>query len=103
MANNACRKLPVGIQSFNKIREEGYLYIDKSDIIWKLANNGKQYNYLSRPRRFGKSVLVDTLQAYFEGRKDLFEGLQMKLRHIWIEHLMFMSNYMASILNQQIH
>ena len=63
MANNACRKLPVGIQSFNKIREEGYLYVDKSDIIWKLANNGKQYNYLSRPRRFGKSVLVDTLQA----------------------------------------
>ena len=62
MANNACRKLPVGIQSFNKIREEGYLYVDKSDIIWKLANNGKQYNYLSRPRRFGKSVLVDTLQ-----------------------------------------
>ena len=78
MANNACRKLPVGIQSFNKIREEGYLYVDKSDIIWKLANNGKQYNYLSRPRRFGKSVLVDTLQAYFEGRKELFEGLKIK-------------------------
>ena len=77
MANNACRKLPVGIQSFNKIREEGYLYVDKSDIIWKLANNGKQYNYLSRPRRFGKSVLVDTLQAYFEGRKELFEGLKL--------------------------
>ena len=44
MANNEYRKLPVGIQSFNKIREEGYLYVDKSDIIWKLANNGKQYN-----------------------------------------------------------
>ena len=76
MANNEYRKLPVGIQSFNKIREEGYLYVDKRDIIWKLANTGKQYNYLSRPRRFGKSVLVDTLQAYFEGRKDLFEGLK---------------------------
>ena len=87
MANNACRKLPVGIQSFNKIREEGYLYIDKSDIIWKLANNGKQYNYLSRPRRFGKSVLVDTLQAYFEGRKDLFEGLKiMELEKEWKQH-----------------
>lgn len=128
MANNACRKLPVGIQSFNKIREEGYLYVDKSDIIWNLANNGRQYNFLIRPRRFGKSVLVDTLQAYFEGRKELFEGLkimdlekdwkqypvirfdmsrgerlQMKLRHIWIELLMFMNNYMASISNQQIH
>ena len=87
MANNACRKLPVGIQSFNKIREEGYLYVDKSDIIWKLANNGKQYNYLSRPRRFGKSVLVDTLQAYFEGRKELFEGLKiMELEKEWKQH-----------------
>ena len=75
MANNEFRKLPVGIQSFNVIREEGYLYVDKTDMIWKLANNGKQYNYLNRPRRFGKSVLVDTLQAYFEGRKELFEGL----------------------------
>ena len=87
MANNACRKLPVGIQSFNKIREEGYLYIDKSDIIWKLANNGKQYNYLIRPRRFGKSVLVDTLQAYFEGRKELFEGLKiMELEKEWKQY-----------------
>lgn len=87
MANNACRKLPVGIQSFNKIREEGYLYVDKSDIIWKLANNGKQYNYLSRPRRFGKSVLVDTLQAYFEGRKELFEGLKiMELEKDWKQY-----------------
>ncbi len=87
MANNEYRKLPVGIQSFNKIREEGYLYVDKSDIIWKLANNGKQYNYLSRPRRFGKSVLVDTLQAYFEGRKDLFEGLKiMELEKDWKQY-----------------
>ena len=72
MANNACRKLPVGIQSFNKIREEGYLYVDKSDIIWKLANNDKQY-YLLRLLRFGKYLLVDILQAYFDGRKELFE------------------------------
>ena len=87
MANNEYRKLPVGIQSFNKIRKEGYLYIDKSDIIWKLANNGKQYNYLSRPRRFGKSVLVDTLQAYFEGRKELFEGLKiMDLEKDWKQY-----------------
>ena len=47
------RKLPVGIQSFAEIRREGYLYVDKTDIIWRLANRGKKYNYLSRPRRFG--------------------------------------------------
>lgn len=54
------RKLPVGIQSFEEIRKGGYLYVDKTDIIWQLANRGKKYNYLSRPRHFGKSVLVDT-------------------------------------------
>ena len=52
------RKLPVGVQSFEKIRKEGYLYVDKTDIIWNLANRGRRYNYLSRPRRFGKSLLV---------------------------------------------
>ena len=78
------RRLPVGIQSFEKIRKEKYLYVDKTDLIWKLANNGKTYNYLSRPRRFGKSVLVDTLQAYFEGKRDLFEGLKiMELEKEW--------------------
>ena len=81
------RRLPVGIQSFKKIREDKYLYIDKSDIIWQLANNGTQYNYLSRPRRFGKSVLVDTLKAYFEGRRDLFEGLKiMNLETEWKQY-----------------
>ena len=63
------RRLPVGIQSFEIIRKDGYLYVDKTDIIWQLANKGKMYNYLSRPRRFGKSVLVDTLEAYFMGKK----------------------------------
>ena len=78
------RRLPVGIQSFEKIRKEKYLYVDKTDLIWNLANNGKTYNYLSRPRRFGKSVLVDTLQAYFEGKKELFEGLKiMELEKEW--------------------
>lgn len=60
------RRLPAGIQSFQVIRKNGYIYVDKTDLIWQLANYGKKYNYLSRPRRFGKSVLVDTLQAYFE-------------------------------------
>ena len=87
MANNEFRKLPVGIQSFNVIREEGYLYVDKTDIIWNLANKGRQYNFLIRPRRFGKSVLVDTLQAYFEGRKELFEGLKiMELEKEWKQY-----------------
>ena len=80
------RKLPVGIQSFEKIRKEGYLYVDKTDIIWQLANRNKTYNYLIRPRRFGKSVLVDTLEAYFLGKKELFEGLKiMQLETEWVK------------------
>ena len=80
------RILPVGIQSFEEIRKEGYLYVDKTDIIWQLANRGKKYNYLSRPRRFGKSILVDTLEAYFLGKKELFEGLKiMQLETEWVK------------------
>ena len=78
--------MPVGIQSFEKIREGGYLYVDKTDIIWQLANRDKTYNYLSRPRRFGKSVLVDTLEAYFLGKKELFEGLKiMQMETEWVK------------------
>ena len=80
------RILPVGIQSFEKIRKGGYLYVDKTDIIWQLANRNKTYNYLSRPRRFGKSVLVDTLEAYFMGKKELFEGLKiMQMETEWVK------------------
>ena len=80
------RRLPVGIQSFEEIRKDGYLYVDKTDIIWQLANRGKKYNYLSRPRRFGKSVLVDTLETYFMGKKELFEGLKiMQLETEWVK------------------
>ena len=80
------RRLPVGIQSFEEIRKEGYLYVDKTDIIWQLAQKGKKYNYLSRPRRFGKSVLVDTLEAYFMGKKELFEGLKiMQMEKEWVK------------------
>jgi len=78
------RRLPVGIQSFKEIRTDNYVYVDKTDLVWYLANMGDKYNYLSRPRRFGKSVLVDTLERYFEGRKDLFEGLKiMDLETKW--------------------
>ena len=84
MAGIKRRKLPVGIQSFNVIRKQNYVYVDKSDIVWELVNNGDKYNYLSRPRRFGKSLLVDTLHAYFEGKKELFEGLKiMEMEEEW--------------------
>ena len=80
------RRLPVGIQSFEEIRKQGYLYVDKTDVIWQLANKGKTYNYLIRPRRFGKSVLVDTLEAYFMGKKELFEGLKiMQMEKEWVK------------------
>ena len=80
------RRLPVGIQSFEKIRKGGYLYVDKTDIVWQLANTDKTYNYLSRPRRFGKSVLVDTLESYFLGKKELFEGLKiMEMEKEWVK------------------
>ena len=80
------RRLPVGIQSFEKIRKGGYLYVDKTDIVWQLANTDKTYNYLSRPRRFGKSVLVDTLESYFLGKKELFDGLKiMEMEKEWVK------------------
>jgi len=84
MTENTNRILPLGIQSFTEIRKKGLLYIDKTDLVWELANSGKKYNYLSRPRRFGKSLLVDTIQTYFEGKKELFEGLKiMQLEKEW--------------------
>lgn len=67
-------KYPIGIQSFPEIIQEGYVYIDKTDYIGKLKDGGKYY-FLSRPRRFGKSLLLSTMKAYFEGRRDLFKGL----------------------------
>ena len=79
-------KFPVGIQTFEHIRKDGYAYVDKTALVHKLANNGKAY-FLSRPRRFGKSLLVSTLDAYFSGRKDLFEGLAMeRLETEWAQH-----------------
>lgn len=70
-------KYPIGIQDFEKIRKEGYLYIDKTSFIYQMVNGGSYY-FLSRPRRFGKSLLVSTLEAYFKGKKELFEGLAMQ-------------------------
>ncbi len=74
MMGGILRKLPIGIQTFAEIREENYLYVDKTAFVWQIANTGKPY-FLSRPRRFGKSLLLSTFEAYFEGKKELFEGL----------------------------
>ena len=77
---------PIGIQNFEKIRKGGYLYIDKTALIYQLANTGSYY-FLSRPRRFGKSLLLSTLEAYFQGKKELFEGLALeKLEKEWTEY-----------------
>ena len=79
-------KYPIGIQTFANIINEGYLYVDKTALVYKLANDSKYY-FLSRPRRFGKSLLVTTLEAYFQGRKELFEGLAIsKLETEWTQY-----------------
>lgn len=77
---------PIGIQNFEKIRKEGYVYIDKTAMIYQLVKTGNYY-FLSRPRRFGKSLLISTLEAYFQGKKELFTGLAMeKLEKDWIAY-----------------
>ena len=82
-------KFPIGIQSFSQLIEDGYVYVDKTDLIHRLVKNGKIY-FLSRPRRFGKSLLVSTLKCYFEGKKDLFKGLAIeRLETEWAEHPAF--------------
>ncbi len=79
----ALKNFPIGIQDFASIRNEGFFYVDKTDLVYKLTHTSKYY-FLSRPRRFGKSLLVSTLQCYFEARKDLFTGLAMeKLETEW--------------------
>ena len=80
-------KYPVGIQTFEEIREKGYLYIDKTKYIVDFREKGMKYVFLSRPRRFGKSLFASTLQAYFEGRKELFEGLAIAdYEKEWVKH-----------------
>ncbi|MDO5128391.1 MAG: AAA family ATPase [Prevotellaceae bacterium] len=82
-------KYPIGIQDFEKIIQDGYVYVDKTDLVYKLANEGHIY-FLSRPRRFGKSLLISTLKYYFQGRKDLFKGLAIdKLETKWAEYPVF--------------
>ena len=86
MAENV-RCYPVGIQTFEKIREGNYLYVDKTQYIVDFRENKMNYVFLSRPRRFGKSLFVSTLQAYFEGKKELFEGLAIAdYEREWVKH-----------------
>lgn len=81
----AQRLYPLGIQTFSEIRRRDMLYVDKTEYVYRMASSGKFF-FLSRPRRFGKSLLVSTFQSYFEGRKELFKGLAIeKLEHEWTE------------------
>lgn len=76
------RKLPTGIQNLREIREQDHYYVDKTDLVIDLIESGK-YFFLSRPRRFGKSLLVDTLKELFEGNRALFDGLAAETRWDW--------------------
>lgn len=78
-------KYPIGIQNFESLRKDGYFYVDKTALMYELVQNGRYY-FLSRPRRFGKSLLISTLEAYFQGKRELFEGLAVeKLETDWVK------------------
>ena len=80
------KKYPIGIQTFAEIIRGKYVYVDKTDVAWQLANHAK-YIFMSRPRRFGKSLLTSTLESYFKGERELFEGLKiMELEHEWVQY-----------------
>ena len=83
----ATKLYPIGMQTFSEIREEDFLYVDKTEYIYRMTHTSGKYFFLARPRRFGKSLLVSTMQSYFEGKKDLFKGLAVdKLEKEWTEY-----------------
>ena len=83
------RRYPIGIQTFSRIIREGYVYIDKTDLVWELTQYAK-FIFMSRPRRFGKSLLTSTLESYFSGERELFEGLKiMTLEKEWEQYPVF--------------
>jgi hypothetical protein len=85
----ALKNMPIGVQDFEKLRKGDYLYVDKTALLYQLVSTGSYY-FLSRPRRFGKSMLLSTLHAYFEGKKELFEGLAIEeLEKNWIKYPVF--------------
>ncbi len=84
--NRSPQKLPIGIQGFESLRNDGYLYVDKTRQIYELINTGRYY-FLSRPRRFGKSLLISTIRCYYEGKRELFDGLYIGTQeHEWKKH-----------------
>ncbi|MDY4551126.1 MAG: AAA family ATPase, partial [Parabacteroides sp.] len=94
-------KYPIGIQSFERIRKEGYVYVDKTDLIYQLVTTGSIY-FLSRPRRFGKSLLVSTLEHYFLGHKELFKGLAIELlEQDWLEYPVFHIDFNGDDFTQE--
>lgn len=89
-------KYPIGIQSFEQIIEDDYVYLDKTALVYDLVTNGKIY-ILCRPRRFGKSLLVSTLKCYFEGKKELFKGLAIdKLEKEWKQYPVFHLDFIGN-------
>ena len=79
-------KYPIGIQNFGEVRRGGYVYVDKTPWMWKMIDEGKYY-FLSRPRRFGKSLMVSTLEAFFSGQRELFKGLYVDtVEWDWQQH-----------------
>lgn len=80
------RLYPIGIQNFESLRKDGYLYVDKTRLIHRLVTTGR-YFFFSRPRRFEKSLLISTLEAYFQGKRELFQGLAMEeLEREWVQY-----------------
>ena len=87
MTQSVLKKYPVGIQTFSELITKGYLYIDKTEYVYRMTHSNSKYMFLSRPRRFGKSLLTSTLRTYFEGPKELFEGLAIeKLETEWTQY-----------------
>ena len=92
---------PIGIQSFENIRKGGFVYVDKTELIYKLATTGKYY-FLSRPRRFGKSLLLSTIEAYFQGKKELFDGLALaSLEKDWMEYTVLHIDFSGTTYDQE--
>ena len=90
------KKYPIGQQNFESLRNDGFFYVDKTEMVYELATNGK-YFFLSRPRRFGKSLLVSTLEAYFQGKRELFKGLAIEqLEKDWTVHPVLHLDLVAS-------
>ena len=98
---------PIGIQDFERLRKDGCYYVDKTDLVYKMTHTFNYY-FLSRPRRFGKSLLISTLRDYFLGKKELFTGLAMeKLEKEWkqypVFHLSFAGNKFTDLKSLQIY